>query len=61
MLDAGRDSAIAGSSACAISTNDQRRASGGLYGGAISYAFSERTQFYVGLSESSRAERLPVP
>ncbi len=35
-----------------ISTNDRRRASGGLYGGSISYEFSERALLYVGLSES---------
>lgn len=35
-----------------VSTNDRRRASGGLYGGSISYALTERAQLYVSLSES---------
>ena len=33
-------------------TGDRRRATGGLYGGSISYAFSERTQLNVSLAEN---------
>ena len=35
-----------------ISSGDRRRASGGLYGGSIGYAFSERARLYVGLAET---------
>ena len=35
-----------------VSTNDRRRASGGLYGGSIGYALSERMQLSVSLSET---------
>jgi long-subunit fatty acid transport protein len=35
-----------------ILAGDRRRASGGLYGGSMSYAFSERMQLYVGLAET---------
>jgi hypothetical protein len=39
-----------------VTTGERRRDSGPLYGGSISYAFSERTRFFAGLSQGLSAD-----